>query len=758
MKSVLVFPPQGHFTQPNLSLPSLAAYLRANGKPDVTLIDANIEAYDHFLSRDRLQRSLDRVGASEALASLDRQPQLRYTEMERYQQLSEIDLVGPEVVASIDEAKRIIRDPQRFYDYERYLWAGRTIEQALRLFSAEYAPSRLTAHGFVMRYRVERSADILAAIDDESENPFVEYFSEQLLPRLMLMDPDLVGISVTFPSQAIPTFTLARQIKQWKPDVHITLGGGLLAYVAQKLSRHPEVWDLVDSMVLLEGERALLQLCEAVAGEREISEVTNLIYRDHDGAVRTTRSQEPLDIETLPTPDFDGLPFERYFSPELVLPLAATRGCYWGKCVFCTLYTVIGPGYRGRTIEQTVDDLAALKAKYGTSSFYLAIEDLPPNMAKRLPRAILDAGLDISWWCDARLEHDVFDQAVCDELAASGCKRIAFGYESASRRVLERMCKGIDPDESLELIRRVRKAGISVSLYAMVGFPTETRDEARQTLQTILDHRDLIQEVSVRVFYLDETSEIFKQREAFDIAEIFPDPTADLQVYYDFQTSSGMSRREAREAYLEFTRALRSHFPVFQNTNLLYHELKSHYFLYLARYGSWERLRDVVLEPPPRPVADASAYPYIDARLRRRELRFERSEIDERLSAQFSAALRPRYQSDLLDREDRMRLDRELAPARPSPCTLVHDPASAQVHCLTPAAVELLDRCDGMRTVEQIVESFSGEQRSDAEQGLVELNRTGMIATRSRPTRESAFRIIPIDPKNSLEFEDAAEK
>jgi radical SAM superfamily enzyme YgiQ (UPF0313 family) len=132
-----------------------------------------------------------------------------------------------------------------------------------------------------------------------------------------------------------------------------------------------------------------------------------------------------------------------------VLPLAATRGCYWGKCVFCTLYTVIGPGYRGRTIEQTVEDMRTLQSRYGTRCFYLAIEDLPPNMARRMPQAILDAGLDVRWWCDARLEGEVFTEEVCEQLAASGCRRIAFGYESSSSRVLERMCKGIDPDESL---------------------------------------------------------------------------------------------------------------------------------------------------------------------------------------------------------------------------------------------------------------------------------------------------------------------
>jgi radical SAM superfamily enzyme YgiQ (UPF0313 family) len=727
MRVALVFPPQGHFTQPYLSLPSLSAYLRANGHADVWQLDENIEAYDHFLSRELLERSLARIQAPRRLAELEARPELRFAEMERYQTLSEIALIGEEVARSIEEAKRVLRSKEEFYDYERYLWAGRTLEQGLRIFSEEFVPTRLTAHGFVMRYRVERSQEILAALSDERENPFLEFFREHTLPRLAAIDPDLVGLSITFPSQAIPALTLARLIKEWKPSVHVTVGGGLMAYVAEKLARRQELWSLIDSIVLLEGERPLLQLCEVVAGQRELAQVSNLIYRDRAGGqvVRTPRI-DPLDIQTLPTPDFDGLPLGKYFSPELVLPLAATRGCYWGKCVFCTLYTVIGPGYRGRTIEQTVEDMRVLQAKYGAGSFYLAIEDLPPSMAKRFPRAILDAGLEVSWWCDARLEHDVFTAETCRELAASGCKRIAYGYESASQRVLTAMCKGIDPEKSLELIRNTHAAGISVTLYAMVGFPTETREEARATLRTILANREHVQEVSVRVFYLDETSEIFRRRSEFDILEIYPDPEADLQVYYDFKTGSGMSRAEARQTYLEFTAALRSHFPVFQNTNMLYHELKSHYFLYLVKHGSWDALKRNVLEPTQDP-ARVSSQPRRRTELVERALAYDRGEIDRIVSSIDSATVRPRYQSDLFEPEDLARFDRELAPLAPSPSKLVYDPRTGEVQCLSPAAAEVLERCDGSRTLAEVVEIFPQAVRAEAERCVHDIARAGLL-------------------------------
>jgi len=263
-----------------------------------------------------------------------------------------------------------------------------------------------------------------------------------------------------------------------------------------------------------------------------------------------------------------------------------------------------------------------------------------------------------------------------------------------------------------------------------VGFPTARRAAARATLDTILSHRDAIQEVSVRVFYLDERSEVFKRAQEFAIEAVYPDPEADLQVYYDFKTSEGMSRREAREAYLEFTRELRSHFPVFQNTNMLYHELKSHYFLYLARHGSWERLVAEVLEREREPAREGR--PSLRGRLVRRELAFDRGSIDARLASIDSHTLRPRYQSDLVEEADRVRFDRELAPEPRSDSVLVHAADTGEVHALSPAAAELLLRCDGARSVEALVEPIPLPHRAAAVQCLQELAAAGLITPLSQ--------------------------
>jgi hypothetical protein len=731
MRILLIFPPQGHFTQPFLAIPSLRAYLQEQGFDDVHVMDASIEAYEWLLSRERLQRTFDSLKSGGRLDRLESRDELRYTDMVEYRRLTQVLTAGEWVIDQAEEAKDTLRSPERFYDRERYLKAGRVIEQALGMISAAHHPSDLSAHGFSMRYSVQVTDDILAGARDERENPFLEFFREVTLPRIRALAPDVVGISLTFTSQVIPTIALASIIKAWRKETHVTVGGGLVAYIGPKLVRRPDLFDTIDTLVRLEGESALAAICHAAErGNRpaDLAQIPNILYRDERGTVQRTAEVEPLPIDGLPTPSFEGLPHELYFSPDFVIPLAITRGCYWGKCVFCTLHKVIGPGYRGRSIERVVTDIQKLKERWGSRYFYFPIEDLPPNMVRKLPAALLDAGVDIDWWCDAKLEPAVFTNDTCEKLAEAGCKRLAFGYESASARVLDLMCKGSHPGPGMDVIRRVHAAGISVTLYVMVGFPTETEEEARLTLRTLLSNREHFEEVSIRVFYLDEMSDMFTTPERYGIAEVFPDERADLQVYYDFRTSEGMSRAQARRVYLEMLERLETHMPVFQNRNVLYHELKSHYFLYLAKAGSSKRLLEGWR------ARDAPAAAALPERPRRadvvfRRTRFDREEVDRALEGAQDGLVLPRYQFDLISGEVAARLDRDVPPVRPAQAALALDRDSGAVHCLSPDAVELLEACDGERAVAEIAQGYAPDDHHAVVQFLEELARGGLLRT-----------------------------
>ncbi|MDP6849987.1 MAG: radical SAM protein [Planctomycetota bacterium] len=727
MKTLLLFPPQGHFTQPYLALPSLQAYLKQEGFEDTHLMDANIESYEWFLSRDRLMESKKRLQSKGRWEDLEAKSTLNYSQMLEYRSLSQAELSGDWVIENIEESKEVMRDAGRFYNRDSYTRSARCIEQALNLISAEHYPSHWSAHGFSMQHSIQSTDQILAGAVDESGNPFLEFFREVTLPKIKKLNPDLLGISLTYGSQAIPAFALARMLKEWKPELHITCGGGLLAYIGKNLANRSEVFDWVDSFVLLEGEQPLLAIAKALRDGKSLDGIPNIIHRDTNDLVIVEREASSVSIDTLPTPDFEGLPMELYFSPEFIVPLSITRGCYWGKCTFCTLHDVIGPGYRGRSIEKVITDIKSLQEKYDSKRFYFPIEDLPPNMVRKLPRAILDAGLDIDWWCDAKLEPEVFTPEVCKELRDSGCKRLAFGYESASGRVLDLMCKGSQPESAMEVIRRVHDAGISVTLYVMVGFPTETEEEAQMTLDTLLENQNYFEEASMRVFYLDYKSEIFKRREDFNIDEVFLEEGMDLQVYHDFRTTTGMSRIQSRKKYLQMLAAMKSHLPVFASRNLLYHELKSHYFLYLSRAGSVKKLLEGPFSECQVPPLQSSARLSMSPALHFMDTNYDRDEVDQAIESATDDITLPRYQFDSIAGKELIELQESTEVVHPSYSVLVLNECTGEIATISPDGAQLLQSLDGAKTLNQVLNNFDSSTREIVFNFLNHLLQSGLI-------------------------------
>ncbi|MEM7519212.1 MAG: PqqD family protein, partial [Planctomycetota bacterium] len=126
----------------------------------------------------------------------------------------------------------------------------------------------------------------------------------------------------------------------------------------------------------------------------------------------------------------------------------------------------------------------------------------------------------------------------------------------------------------------------------------------------------------------------------------------------------------------------------------------------------------------PKPPAEI---PRASEHVRVLPLAFDRANIDERVSAMDSSTLRARYQSDLLEAEDIERFDAETDPEPRAPAVLVYDARTAEVRCFSPAAAALLERCNGERTVEQVIEIIPHEAHDDARACLAELSGAGLI-------------------------------
>jgi anaerobic magnesium-protoporphyrin IX monomethyl ester cyclase len=520
MSVALVYPPTCDPTAPYLAVPMLTGFLRANGV-EVLPIDANLEAFDELLEPEPLARISARIERD--IATLERHGTLTHEGQLRYVALQRARADARAVPHGITEAKAILRDEVRFYDERSYDSATRTVDAALRAVSAAHHPLHLdftayrTPFGLLSQDEIQRMAQ-------PEHDPFDAYVEGTLIPRLRASGATLIGLSVCFPGQLQPTYAFAWKIKRALPHVHLTAGGpGLTQMMIRLRGRElAEALGPFDSAVVFEGEHTLLELHRALSSGASLRAIPNLVLRDPLQGARFVAGHGMEDLRALPAPDFDGLPLARYFSPQLTLPYDPTRGCYWGKCTFCHygLAEVGTAQYRERDVAAMIGHLRALSEKHRTKHFYLSQDSVAPKTLLKLADALIAEGLDLRWGTDLKPEK-YLTPARAETLRKAGAVACALGVESGNERVLGLIDKGAPVAVVSDVIERLSDAGVAAEAMCFTDFPTETRDEALDTLRFLDERRDRVATYIVGEFGLTHGSLVAQEPARFGVREVW---------------------------------------------------------------------------------------------------------------------------------------------------------------------------------------------------------------------------------------------
>lgn len=518
MRVALVYPPTCDPTAPYLAVPMLTGFLRSRGV-DVLPIDANVEAFDALLDPASLGALRDRLEAR--LGELDRRPALSHVEQLEYAALVRNRADAHAIVEGIATAKATFRDEATFHDPDAYACAVATVDAALRVVSATHYPLHLdftayrTPFGLTTMDEVERASR-------PGADPFDDYVMSTLIPRLRDAKVDVVGLSVCFPGQLQPAYAFALKIKRALPHVHVTCGGPGITQMLIRLTgkRLARALGPFDSACVFEGEHTLLGLVRALSDKRPLRECANVVVRDKLMGARWLAGHGMEDLKALPPPDFDGLPLGAYFAPRLVLPYDPTRGCYWGKCTFCHygLAEVGTAAYRERDVSAITEHLRALSEKHGTRYFYLSQDSVAPKTIVKLSQAVLDAKLDIRWATDLKPEKYLTKERA-ETLRKAGAVACALGVESGSDRVLKLIDKGAPVAVVSRVVDHLADVGIAAEAMCFTEFPTETRDEALETLDFLGDHADRLAVYIVGEFGLTHGSLVAQSPSRFGIRE-----------------------------------------------------------------------------------------------------------------------------------------------------------------------------------------------------------------------------------------------
>ncbi len=545
----LVFPSSWHPSQPYLSLPSLKAYLNKHGIQDVVQRDLAIELLDDLCTWDETTQELyGRIQSQ--LRELSSRPLRNDRESEKLAKLREADEIIPALKDEIGPAKASLRC-QDFYDVERYMESLKIIDVWLDNILAPYSPSQLTVIGSQLRFSPYSSREIIDSFSRPEENFFYDLYKNKYLDSILSNDIDILGISITSVEQVIPGLTLAHLVKEARPEIHITVGGSVFTKLVTRLEKGSPLFKFVDSFIVHEGETPLLRLVESLRGDGDLSKVPNLIWQAGD-QIKVNRPFAKEELNELPTPCFDGMPLDLYLTPERVLPVMGSRGCYWEKCAFCSIpFDHID--FHVRYAETVVNDFKNLKEKYGCNYFFFTDEALPINFLRTFAGKLVEEKVDVQWTGELKFEKSLLTDNRMELLYKSGCRKLIFGLESYNQRVLDAMDKGVDQWVIDKTVEECLRIGIAMHFYLIVGFPTETYDEVMDSVNFVLNNQKMLDSPGFSCiasqFDFETGTPMEKNPSRWGLSNLHIPPEHDLALGYSYDIGTGMTAEQATQVY-----------------------------------------------------------------------------------------------------------------------------------------------------------------------------------------------------------------
>lgn len=534
MKIVLLFPPNWTPSMPHLALPTLTAYLRDKGI-EVIQRDLNATTFDEILTQTFIVNSVERLRADYG-ADARRHPTDRQGLPKREHVLWALR-EGERIAREVEDAKRILKS-ERFFDGETSLPAFETIIQALEIASLPFFPASLTLQTYISASPTDSSAALLQAVRDENHNIFLDLFRNGILKEIEREKPDIVGISIPSMPQMLAGMTLGYLVKHSGLDCHVTVGGPHISMLRDELAKAPAIFSLFDSAVVFDGEVPLYNLAQALAGDGDLSNVPNLVYRDGD-TIRVTDRKTPEKIGDLPIPDFDGLPLDKYLAPYLALPLLTARGCYFGKCAFCNVGYGEAESFSQLRAEKLVEQMVFLNRKYGTRHIFFSDEAITPKNLRAFPPMLEAMGTPFHWGGCARFEA-VISRELLETMQHGGCRMILYGLESASEAIMDRMIKGTKVEDMSRILVESADAGIWNHTFFFFGFPGETLADAQKTVNFLFEHKPYIHSAAMGTFLMERYSPAHRFPQNFGVSKIVDDPAKDLAIYFDYEVADGM--------------------------------------------------------------------------------------------------------------------------------------------------------------------------------------------------------------------------
>lgn len=295
----------------------------------------------------------------------------------------------------------------------------------------------------------------------------------------------VVGISCM--SNLLPFALLAaKRMKELNPDLIIVLGGVGPAGVAGEII---ENFGWIDFVCYGEGEDSMLDLLRMLKSGKNPAHTGDSVpgfYYRYSGNINYTPRNRILNLDDYPMPAYHRINFEDY---DAAFSVISSRGCPY-RCAFCTETNNWNNRIVFRGIENVIDEIKYL-SEHSLKKVFLFQDDqitMDRDRAIRLFRSLSGENTGMYWKCFIRV--DQVDEEILSLMKEAGCIQVRFGIESGSSRILKEINKGFTIEEADRAVRLALKYIPSVHASFIWGYPFETADECRQTMEWVERFQD----------------------------------------------------------------------------------------------------------------------------------------------------------------------------------------------------------------------------------------------------------------------------
>ncbi|MDD2914591.1 MAG: radical SAM protein [Gallionella sp.] len=305
----------------------------------------------------------------------------------------------------------------------------------------------------------------------------IKHFSPHLIAMSCTEDMYPLGIELLkMLGSNRPPVVAGGVFPTFAPELAIRLSGGTIDYVLRG-----------------EGEEILPELCERLERKEDVYSIRGL-YAILDGKEIKNPLPHPVDVASLPLPDFSLFDESRYYRPmqgklRRMIPVQTIRGCPY-TCGYCNSPSQIqiykaenSRFFRSQRIELVRREIEhAVKTYKADSIYFWADTFLAWTTSEFEEFCEMYSGYKLPFWIQTRPE--TVTEYKFQKLADIGLLRVAFGVEHGNDEFRQRLlARKVKNEVIIKNLNLVNSLGIPISVNNIIGFPTETRELAFDTIE-----------------------------------------------------------------------------------------------------------------------------------------------------------------------------------------------------------------------------------------------------------------------------------